>query len=146
MVTTLFPTNLFEEFDRLQRELDRLWSGWPAAIREVALDTVYPAINIGRTPEAVEVYAFVPGVDPAKLEVTLEQGVLTIAGERSSPIPENDQVTVYANERFAGKFRRTISLSEDLDPDKVEATYRDGVLRLRIARKAHLQPRRIEIK
>jgi HSP20 family protein len=72
--------------------------------------------------------------------------VLTIAGERSSPIPENGQVTVYANERFAGKFRRTISLSEDLDPDKVEATYRDGVLRLRIARKAHLQPRRIEIK
>lgn len=112
----------------------------------MALDTVYPAINIGRTPEAVEVYAFVPGVDPAKLEVTLEQGVLTIAGERSSPIPENGQVTVYANERFAGKFRRTISLSEDLDPDKVEATYRDGVLRLRIARKAHLQPRRIEIK
>ena len=87
-----------------------------------------------------------PGMDPAKLEVTLEQGVLTIAGERSSPIPENGQVTVYANERFAGKFRRTISLSEDLDPDKVEATYRDGVLRLRIARKAHLQPRRIEIK
>jgi len=139
-----FPANLWDEMQRLERELDRLFAGWPVGIREVGGAPLYPAINVGRTPEALYVYCFAPGIDPAKTEITLEQGVLTIAGERG-PWAAKEGQTVLANERFSGKFKRTLSLPDEVDPDQVEARYRDGVLTIRLGRKTHLMPRRIEI-
>jgi len=71
----------------------------------------------------VEIYAFAPGIDPAQVDVTIDRGVMTISGERPSALPKDDgKVNVYGNERFAGRFRRAISLPEDIDPSKVEAT------------------------
>jgi HSP20 family protein len=92
----------------------------------------------------VEIYAFAPGVDPASLDVQIEKGVLTLAGERKTePAPE--KAAVHIDERFAGRFRRVVSLPDDVDPSAVEARYRDGVLHISIARKAAAQPRRIVI-
>src|SRR5437879_2848050 len=73
-----FPSSLFGELDRLQRELDDVFgfSGRPASIRSVPPGT-YPAINIGNTPTSVEIYAFAPGIDASKVEITLDRGVLT---------------------------------------------------------------------
>jgi len=62
-------------------------------------------------------------------------------------VPETgERSSVYANERFAGRFKRVVSLPEDIDPSKVEATCRDGVLRITVARRESAQPRRIEVK
>ncbi|MDQ4146569.1 MAG: Hsp20/alpha crystallin family protein, partial [Pseudomonadota bacterium] len=80
------------------------------------------------------------------LEVSVNRGVLTIAGERTSDLPEeSDDVTIYAAERFAGSFRRTLSLPEEADPSRVEARYRNGVLHISIQRPESMQPKRIEI-
>jgi HSP20 family protein len=104
----------------------------------------FPAMNVGGTPTGVEIYAFAPGVDPATLDVQIEKGVLTVAGERKPEvIPE--KATVHIDERFAGRFRRVVSLPEDVDAANVQARYRDGVLHISIARKAATQPRRIAI-
>ena len=76
----------------------------------------------------------------------LEQGVLTIAGERGSMLPSPEvEATVHIDERFEGRFRRVISLPDDIDANSVQAKYRDGVLHVSIQRSEAAQPRRINI-
>jgi HSP20 family protein len=143
-----FPTDVFAEFDQIQRAMEQVLGplGMPASIRAVARGT-FPTINIGTTPTSIEVFAFAPGIDPAKLELTVDRGVLTVAGERARELPEeSDKVSVYARERPAGPFKRVLSLPEDADPMRMEARYRDGVLRVSIQRRAPAQPKAIEIK
>lgn len=141
------PNNLFGQFERLRRELDDVFgvSGLPSSIRSVAPGTV-PAVNVGRTPKSVEVYAFAPGLDASKIEVTLDRGVLRIAGERASGIPtDKQQLHIYARERAVGSFTRAISLPDDVDPAQVHARYQDGVLQVSIARRESAQPKRITV-
>ena len=96
---SLFPRDLFAEMDRLQREMQQAFDTGPS-IR--GLTRGYPALNVGGTPTSVEVFAFAPGLDPATLDVQLEKGTLTIAGERKAPeVPE--KATVHIGERFAGR-------------------------------------------
>jgi HSP20 family protein len=138
---SLFPRDLFAEMDRLQRELQQALQFSPS-IRGYAGG--FPALNVGATPRAVDVYAFVPGIDPATLDVQIDKGVLTIAGERpAATVP--DQGTVHIDERFAGRFRRVVTLPDDVDPAAVEARYRDGVLHVSVGRREAAQPRRIAI-
>lgn len=141
-----YPNSLFGQFERLRRELDDVYgvSGLPSSIRSVAPGTL-PAVNVGRTPKNVEIYAFAPGLDASKIEVTLDRGVLRIAGERPSGIPDNSKVNVYTRERSAGSFVRAISLPDDVDPEQLKASYRDGVLQVSIARRESAQPKRITV-
>jgi HSP20 family protein len=141
------PYGLFGQFDRLRRELDDVFgvAGLPTSIRSVAPGT-FPAINVGRTGACVEIYAFAPGLDPSKIDVTLDRGVLRISGERASGIPIDDpKVQVYTRERGTGSFTRAISLPDDVDPAHVNASYRDGVLKVSVARRESAQPKRITV-
>lgn len=147
-----FPASVFSDFDRLRRDLDDVFglASAPSGIRSVAPGT-YPAINVGHTPTSVEIYAFAPGIDAGKVDVSLDRGVLTISGERPPTTPqanegqEADKVSVYSRERVSGRFKRAVSLPDDVDPDRVQATYRDGVLHISVARREAAQPRRIAI-
>lgn len=137
----LFPRDVFAELDRLQREMQQA-SEWSPSIR--GLTRGFPAMNVGGTPKSVEIYAFAPGIDPASLDVQIEKGVLTIAGERKAVgVPE--KAAVHIDERFSGSFRRVVTLPDDVDPSAVAAKYQDGVLHISIARKEAAQPRRIAI-
>ena len=141
---TVYPRDLFAELNRLQRELQQSFDLSPS-IRGGSRGG-YPAMNVGSTPRSVEVYAFVPGVDPASIDVHLEKGVLTVAGERKRDLPPADaKATVHIDERFSGRFRRVVTLPEDIDANAVEAHCRDGVLHISIQRRAASQPRRITI-
>jgi len=144
MVRSLFTRDVFAEMDRLQREMQQAFDLSPT-IRGFARNG-FPALNMGGTPKTIEIYAYAPGVDPATLEVNLERGLLSVAGERKSRLPESDAKTsVHINERFEGRFRRVVSLPEDADPDQVDAKLRDGVLHITVQRRASAQPRRIAI-
>jgi len=145
MYRTLFPRDLFAEIDRLQRDMSSLFERSPS-IRGLGRGG-YPALNVGSTPTSVEIYAFAPGMDPATIEVNLDRGVLTISGERGRALPnEGDaKTTLHLNERFSGRFRRVVSLPDDIDPNAVGADYRDGVLHVSVQRRASAQPRRIEV-
>ena len=142
-----YPNTLFGQFERLRRELDDAFgdSALPSSIRSVAAGGL-PAINVGRTPNSVEVYAFAPGLDASKIDVTLDRGVLRISGERAESLPaERKGVTVYAHERGAGRFTRAVALPDDVDPAHVKASYRDGVLLVSVARRESAQPKRITV-
>ena len=142
-----YPGGLFGQFERLRRELDDAFgtASLPSSIRSVAPGTL-PAVNIGRTPTSVEIYLFAPGLDASKIDVTLDRGVLRIAGERASGIPlDKPGLNVYSRERSTGAFTRAISLPDDVDPAQVKASYRDGVLQVSVARQESVQPKRITV-
>ena len=144
MYRTLFPSDIFANLDRLQCEFQR-YSGPASSIRGFGRGG-FPALNVGTTPESVEIYAFAPGLDPATVDVTIDRGVLTLSGERKSELPgDGSKSAVHINERFAGSFRRVVSLSDDVDPDSTKATYSDGVLVISIKRRTAAQSRRINI-
>ena len=144
MYRSMFPNDVFAEMDRLQREFQQAFDLGPS-IRGFGRGS-FPALNVGSTAQSVELYAFVPGLDPASIDVQLEHGVLTIAGERADQLSSTEaQATVQINERFAGRFRRVVSLPDDIDPEAVTAQYRDGVLHVSIARRTSAQPRRISV-
>ncbi len=140
------PASLFEEFNQLQRQMDALLaSAMPGLtnIRAGRLGT-FPPVNVGTTEDSVEVYVFAPGMAPDAFDISLEQNVLSIAGKREESPPEG--VSQYLQERFNGEFRRVLTLPEDVDPNQVSATYKNGVLHIHIQRRETSKPRQIEIK
>lgn len=138
--------DLFSELNRLQSLLDSVFRPSERSSIRALSGATFPVMNVGTTHDAVEIMAFAPGLDPAALQITVDRGLLVVAGERKSEVPEEgDATSVYAQERFAGSFRRVVSLPEEADPARVEAKYRDGVLRITIAKRESSKPRRIEV-
>lgn len=114
----------------------------------------YPPINMGTTDESVEIYLFVPGMKAEDMDIVVEKNLLSIEGERklsaNDQNPQSEQggkgeESSYRQERFEGRFRRVITLPEDVDSDKVEASYKDGVLHITIPKQGQAQPRKIQI-
>jgi HSP20 family protein len=140
---SLFPRDLFAEVDRLQRQMQQAFELSPS-IRGGARGG-YPALNVASTPESAEVYAFAPGLDPASIHVQVERGVLSISGERAADLPPQEGQSVHQRERFAGRFHRVVTLSDDLDAGEVAARYRDGVLHVSIRRSEAAKPRRVAV-
>jgi len=146
-VTLRSPRDMQSDFERLQQQLERVFprSRFADSIRATG-GGEFPAINIGSTPDTIEIVAFAPSIDPKSVQLSIDKGLLVVAGERRNEIPEGDErVSVYAQERFAGPFRRVVSLPEDADPDRVSANYRDGFLRVSVGKRESSKPRRIQI-
>jgi HSP20 family protein len=98
---------------------------------------------VGSTPDKVEVYLFAAGVDPKTIDVSIQQNLLTVSGNRKVVV--NPEAEYYRRERYDGEFRRVIALPDDADPDRVEAKYRDGVLQISVQRRQAARPRQIEV-
>jgi HSP20 family protein len=131
--------DVFSELNRLQGPAER------SSIRALT-GASFPVINVGTTPDTIEVMALAPGLDASSLQLSIDRGLLVLSGERKGQLPEpGDDISVYAQERFAGNFRRVVSLPDDADPGKVDATYRDGILRVTVAKRESSKPRRIEV-
>jgi HSP20 family protein len=137
--------DIYSEFNRLQSLLDQVFRPAERSSIRALTGATFPVMNVGTTPEAIEIMALAPGLDVSALQLTVDRGLLVISGERKSEVPEGDNTSVYARERFVGTFRRVVNLPEDADPAKVEASYRDGILRVTVARREGSNPRRIEI-
>jgi HSP20 family protein len=135
---------LFQEFRRMEQQIDELFGRGvqPPAIRSVARGT-YPPINIGENAEAVDVYLFAAGLDPKSINLSIQQNLLTVSGERK--IPANEKAVYYRQERFSGDFQRVIALPRDVDPDRVDAKYVDGVLHIKAHKRETAKRREITV-
>jgi HSP20 family protein len=144
LFTSFGADGTFDEFRTLESQLDQLFrrSSWPAEIRSMQRGT-FPPLNIGATPERVDVYIFAASLDPKSLDLSIQQNLLSVSGSRSVEVNEN--ADYYRRERFTGEFRRVISLPDDLDPERVDAKYRDGVLQITIQRRESARPRQITV-
>lgn len=142
---TSVRSSLLDDFWRLHQEIEEVLGDGlssSAGIRSLPRGT-FPAINVVQTPTEVQVYLFAPGIDPKQLNVSIQQNLLTIDGRRQ--IPSEEKATYYRQERFSGQFHRAISLNDDVDPQRVEAKYRDGIVQITLHRREAAQPRQIEI-
>ncbi|HEY7743895.1 MAG TPA: Hsp20/alpha crystallin family protein [Burkholderiales bacterium] len=137
-------TGLFDEFRRWESEIDQLVgrTAYPMGIRTVPRGT-FPPMNVGSTPERVDAYFFAAGLDPKSIDVSIQQNLLTVSGSRKVPVKEDAEY--YRRERYDGEFHRVIALPDDVDPDRVGARYRDGVLQITVQRRATVRPRQIEV-
>lgn len=103
-----------------------------------------PAVDIAEYADKFVLSADLPGVDPAKVEITLEGGVLILSGSREKTV-ESKGVESRRNERLLGKFYRRFALPDTVDGDAVSASGKHGVLEITIPKRATVQRRRITV-
>lgn len=148
MSNNIIRWNPFREMANMQSAMDRLfedaWRGnWPSTTGFAGFDS--PALDIHETDTAYTVAVPLPGVNPQDINVKMQNGTLTISGELPQPkVADNAKVVV--QERYFGKFTRSVSLPEHVDADKVEATYENGVLNLNLPKLPEAQPKQIAVK
>ncbi len=120
-------------------------SNQAAAQRNRADDerSLIPPVDVVEDANSITLYADLPGVAKDKLDVRVEADTLTIDGELSLPIP--DGMSASHAEVQSTRYRRTFTLSKELDADQVDAAFDHGVLKLRIPKARDAQPRRIEV-
>lgn len=132
------PGDPFALIRSMMRDFDR---DRPAPITRAT----YPPVNVWQGDEAVAITAELAGIDPADIDISVKDNVLTLSGERKAPeVPEDARW--HRNERGYGKFSRAIRLPFTASEDKVEARMTNGVLRIAVGRPEEDKPRKIEIK
>ena len=140
-----------DELNSLRREIDDAFRvagvTRPLATTFLAPSSTrrFPLINLSEDEGQICLDALLPGVDPKELQLSLLRETITITGARKSPAEIRGGI-MHRNELGSGKFSRTIDLPSEIDPDRTSAEYRDGVLRITMAKSEHAKPRKIEVK
>lgn len=138
--------------DRLRNEIDRLFDdfgfGWPvrSAFSFSAPAELTPAMELARTDDGYELSAELPGLDEKDIEIELDDGVLTISGEKREESEKKEEGYLLKERRY-GSFRRQLTLPSDVDPETIEAKFQKGVLKLAMKkdRQAAARARKIKI-
>lgn len=142
---TLVPVDPWRLLDRWQNELERA-SRFPKDEQNALVTSDWsPAVDIREESDRYLLHADIPGVKPEQIEVSADDGMLTIKGERrhESTEEKGDYKRV---ERSHGVFYRRFALPDDVDPEKISASTRDGVLELTLPKSEGRKPRKIEVK
>jgi HSP20 family protein len=149
----------WEPFERFRREMDRLfddfssgfWRGSlfdmaPSRAAEATFRTM-PAVDVAETDKAYEITAELPGLEEKNIEVKLANGVLSIKGEKQEE-KEEKQKDYYRRERSFGSFERSFQVPDHVDEDKIEASFKNGILSVTLPKSAEAQKqaKKIEVK
>ncbi len=138
--------NPFADLDSRRREILRFWDaivGDPAD--EVTHAGVFPPMNVTQDDNHIFVRAEVPGLRATDLSITAVRNRISISGRREIP-QEHERVSYHREERADGTFNRTIALPNEIDAERVDARYADGILTLKMAKVAEAKPRQITVK
>lgn len=140
----LYRTSLSAPVFGLRREIDRLFEDTFG--RGEGMSTWNPAVDVRETDQELALELELPGIKPEEVELTAENGVLTVRGEKRSERKEGDESSRYHMvERSYGSFTRSFQLPQGIDETKIEADYNNGILSIHIPKTALPQPRRIQI-
>jgi HSP20 family protein len=143
--------DVLRELDNLRKEIDEAFrgAGYQRPFGSTFLSPVttrrFPLVNFSDDEGHVYVDALVPGVDPKDVDLTVLRNTLTISGERK-PFPEQKGQIIHRSELGSGKFSRTLELPIDIDPERISAEYKNGIMRITLAKAEHAKPKKIEIK
>jgi HSP20 family protein len=139
----------FGDLTTLRDEMDRLWGrfirDWPAPIRREGAGQWLPTVDVSETPKEVVVEAEIPGMDPKDIDISLQGSKLTLRGQRKQEKKEEGK-NYHRVERTYGTFSRTIQLPAEVDASKVNATYKNGVLRVNMPKSKEETVKKIEVK
>jgi HSP20 family protein len=138
----------FREVSRLRNEMDRLWDDYfgpgRRALRPLE-EAWMPAVDVSESGDKITVKAEIPGLEAKDIEISMVGDTLTIKGEKKVEKEEKEE-NYHMVERSYGSFTRAMKLPAPVDPDKVEATYKNGVLTVVLPKKEEVKPKSIEIK
>ena len=133
--------------NQLQREVNRLFDTrrrWDEEETGLLTSDWVPAVDIKEEDDHFLIYADLPGVDPKDIEITMENGVLTLKGQRAAD--KKEETEKYKRiERIRGTFLRRFSLPDTVQADKITAKFKDGVLEVVVPKGEAAQPRKINI-
>ncbi|MBW1992589.1 MAG: Hsp20/alpha crystallin family protein [Deltaproteobacteria bacterium] len=148
MAKELIRWDPFREVSRLRREIDRLWEDFFGPTRrafEPLVEAWVPAIDVSESGDKVTIKAEIPGIEAKDIEISMAGDTLTIKGEKKAEKEEKGE-SFHLVERSYGAFSRSIRLPAAVDADKIEATYKNGVLTITCPKKEEVKPKAIEIK
>lgn len=143
--------DVFRELDNLRREIDEVFRGFgftgPFATRYLspAAGRRFPLVNLSEDEGHVYVEAIVTGMDPREIDLSVLRNTLTITGERKSPMDKQGQI-VHRSEIGAGKFTRTVELPVEIDPNRITAECKAGIINVSLAKAEHAKPKKVDIK
>lgn len=147
-MNSLIPRRQERQLTTLRREMDRLFDrffeGWP--FRVAAEEGVWePSLDVSETAREILVKAEIPGMDPKDIDLSVRGNVLTLAGERKQEKEEKGE-NFHRVERTYGSFSRSVRLPVEVDPEKVSASYKDGVLKITLRKTKQAAEKKIEVK
>ena len=134
----------FDRFAVLRDEMDRLFdnSFGPVFRTPGSFSRWTPALDVYQDKDQFTVVAELPGLKKEDIELSLHGGVLTISGERKQDKKDKEG---YRNERFFGRFQRSVTLPTSVDGNKVKATYQDGILKVVLPKAEEAKPKQIDV-
>jgi HSP20 family protein len=145
--TSLKRVDPFQELMGIQDRMNQLFrSSFPDFGDDILTSGAWaPAVDIYETPEAVEMTFDIPGVNQNDIKVNIENNLLTVSGERKFE-HEDRRESYHRIERNYGAFQRSFTIPSTVDPNRINAEFENGVLRLTLQKRPETQPRAIEIK
>ena len=135
--------SVWRELNQIQRDMNRVFDGYSPVRTRIAPS--YPALNIWSNEEGLVVNAEVPGIDVEDIDISVVGETLTLSGARKSEDLE-EGARYHRQERGSGKFNRSVELPFPVDIDKVEATFKNGVLHISLPRSEADKPKKIVVK
>ncbi len=141
----LKPFDPFRELTTLQEKLNQVFDDFLPNLRSGKDSGEWiPAVDIYETPDSVELEFEIPGITEKDIKIRVEDNTLTVSGERMFE-KKDEKHNYYRVERSYGSFARSFLLPNNVDPDKIKATYKDGVLKISIPKKPESKPKEIAI-
>lgn len=133
-----------EKLSNLRQEMDRLWDITSRSSGSL-LGGWSPAVDLYDCDEQLVAKIELPGLKQQDFEINYQEGVLTISGERKGDFPEGKEPETYRQERAIGKFQRNIALPSPIEMNKIQASYKDGVLTVNMPKSEEAKPHRVEV-
>ncbi len=147
MAWELAPWKPFRELERMRREMDRLWDTFferrPSRGEEVA--EWLPSLDVSETKNDYVVKVELPGLEPKDIDISLTNDVLTIKGEKKQEKEEKEE-NYHLIERSYGSFTRSVRLPSQVQSDKINATFKNGVLKVTLPKTEEAKKKEIKIK
>ena len=144
----LMRWNPSNDLFNIHRRFDSLWSNFFAPARPLAgedgLWNWNPAVDVFENDDAIVVKAELPGMSKDQIAVDVDGRILTIKGERAAD-NEVKEDNYYRRERIQGRFERAFTLPAEVDPDRIKAEYKDGVLKIEVPKPDEQKPKQITV-
>jgi len=138
----------FRDFERMRRDMDRLWGSFFEGSLKKGTDGEaqwLPSLDISETSNDLVVKTELPGMDPKDIDISLNDGMLTIKGERKQEKEEKEE-NYHLIERSYGSFCRSVKLPKEVKHDKVKASFRNGVLKIVLPKSEESKKKEVKVK
>jgi HSP20 family protein len=148
MAWELAPWRPFRELEKMRREMDRLWDSFfeeRPRRRGEEIGEWLPSLDVSETKGDLVVKAEIPGIDPKDIDISLTNDLLTIKGEKKQEKEEKEE-NYHLIERSYGSFTRSIRLPKEVQSDKINASYKNGLLKITLPKSEEAKKKEIKIK